>query len=68
MHVKSEEVCADHVEDFNTKFDTSSYEVKRLLHIGKSKKVIRIMKYDLGGRIMKQFVALRQKTYSYLTD
>ena len=26
------------------------------------------MKYELGGEIMKEFVALREKTYSYLKD
>ena len=41
---------------------------KRPLPIGKSKKVIRLFKDDLGGRIMKEFYALRAKTYSYLMD
>ena len=26
------------------------------------------MKYELGGKIMTEFVALRLKTFSYLTD
>ena len=26
------------------------------------------MKYKLGGKILTEFVALRPKTYSYLTD
>ena len=26
------------------------------------------MKYELGGKILSEFVALRPKTYSYLTD
>ena len=26
------------------------------------------MKDELGGRIIKEFIALRPKTYSYLTD
>ena len=26
------------------------------------------MKYELGGKIMKEFVRLRAKTYSYLID
>ena len=33
-----------------------------------NKKVIGIIKDELGGKIMKKFVGLRVKTYSYLTD
>ena len=33
-----------------------------------SKKVIGLMKYELGGKIMKEFVELRAKTYAYLMD
>ena len=33
-----------------------------------NKKVIGLFKDDLGGKIIKEFVALRPKTYSYLTD
>ena len=33
-----------------------------------NKKVIGLMKYKLGGNIITEFVALRPKTYSYLTD
>ena len=32
------------------------------------KKVIRLMKDGLGGKIVTEFAALRPKTYSYLTD
>ena len=48
--------------------DTSNYEVNRPLPKGKNKKVIGLMKDELGGKIMTEFVALRPKTYSYLTD
>ena len=33
---------------------------------GKHKNVVGLMKYDLGGQIMKEFAGLRAKTYSYL--
>ena len=34
----------------------------------KNKKVIWLMKNELGRKIMIKFVGLRAKTYSYLTD
>ena len=34
--------------------------------MGKSKKVIGLFKDELGGKIMKEFCALRAKTYAYL--
>ena len=50
------------------RFDTSNYEVNRPLPAGKNKKVIGLMKDELGGKIITEFVTLRSKTYSYLTD
>ena len=38
----------------------------RPLPIGKNKKVIRLFKGELGGKIIKEFCALRAKTYAYL--
>ena len=50
------------------RFDTSNYEVDRPLPKGKNKKVVGLMKDELRGKIMTEFVALRPKTYSYLMD
>ena len=50
------------------KIDTWNYEVNRLLPTRNNKKVIELMKDELGGKIMTKFVALRPKTYSYLMD
>ena len=49
---------------------TSNYseDDKRPLPIGKNKKVIGLFKDELGGKIMKEFVGLRAKTYAYLMD
>ena len=50
------------------RFDTSNYEVDRPLPTGKNKKVIGLMKDELGGKIITEFVTLRPKAYTYLTD
>ena len=55
VHENSEDVYTDLTGDDETRFDTSSHEVERPLSIGKNKKVIRIMKDELSGRIMKNF-------------
>ena len=43
-------------------------EVNRPLPKGKNKKVIGLMKDELGGKTVTGFVALRPKTYSYLME
>ena len=72
-HIKTEDVYEDIANDVEKGFDTSNYEVEcnsidRPLPIRKNKKVIGLMKDELGGKIMTEFVALRPKTYSYLMD
>ena len=49
------------------RFDTSGYskDKNRPLPIGKNKKVIGLMKDELGRKIMTEFVALRTKMYAY---
>ena len=49
-------------------FDTSSYELNRPLSKEKNKKVIGVIKDNLGGKLLKEFIGLRAKTFSYLTD
>ena len=68
MHIKTEDLYKDIANDVDKKFDSSNYEVNRPLPTEKNKKVIGLMKDELGGKIMTEFVALRPKTYSYLTD
>ena len=68
MHIKAEDFYKDIGDDVEKRFDTSNYEVYRPLPIGKNKKLIGLMKDELGGKIMTEFVALIPKTYSYLTD
>ena len=40
----------------------------RPLSMSKNKRVIRVMKGELGGQIMKKILRLRPKTYSHLKD
>ena len=68
MHIKTEDFYKDIADDIEERFDTSNYEVNRPLPTGENKKKIGLMKDELGGKIMTEFVALRPKTYSYLTD
>ena len=68
MNIKTKDFYKDISSDVDKIFDTSNYEVNRLLPTGKNKKVIGLMKDELGGKIITEFVTLRPKTYSYLTD
>ena len=67
MNIKTNDFYEDIASDVENRFDTSNY-VKRPLPMGKNKKVIGLMKDELGGKIITEFVTLRPKTYSYLTD
>ena len=68
MNIKTEDFYNDIANDVEKRFDTSNYECDRPLPRGKNKKVIGLMKDELGGRIITEFVTLRPKTYSYFTD
>ena len=68
MHIKTKDFYKDIADDVEKRLDTSNYEVNRPLPTGKNKKVIGLIKDELGGKILTEFVALRLKTYSYLTD
>ena len=63
--IKTEDFYKDIAEDVETRFDTSAYSNNRPLPIGKDKKVIGLVKDELGGEIMKEFISLRPKMYSY---
>ena len=68
MNIKTNDFYKDIANDVECKFDTSNYEVNRPLPMGKNKKVIGLMKDELDGKIITEFVTARPKTYSYLTD
>ena len=68
MNIKTNDFYKDIANDVENRFDTSNYEVNRPLPTGNNKKIIGLMKDELGGKIITEFVSLRPKTYSFLTD
>ena len=68
INIKTNDFYEDIASDVENRFDTSNYEVNRPLPTGMNKKVIGLMKDELGGKIITEFVTLRPKTYSFLTD
>ena len=68
VYIKTDDIYKDIAEDVETRFDTSNYELDRPLPKGKNKKVIGLMKDELGGQIMKEFIEVRAKKYSYLKE
>ena len=68
MHVKTEDFYEGIANDVEKNYDTSNYTCERPLPISKNKKVIALMKDELGGKIMEKFVGLRPKCYLYLMN
>ena len=66
MAIKTKDFYKDIAQDVQERFDTSNYSVDRPLPKEKNKKVIGLMKDELGGDIITEFVALRPKIY--MTD
>ena len=68
IHIKTEDFYKDIANDVKKQFDTSNYSGadKRPLPIGKNKKLIGLFKDELGGKIMKEFVTLREKNICIL--
>ena len=50
-HIKTEDFYTDTTDDVQTRFDTSGYIPDRSLPLGLHKKVIGLMKDELGGKI-----------------
>ena len=69
-HIKTEDFYKDIANDVERWFDISNYDEndERPLPIGNNKKVIGLFKDELGGKIMKEFCALRAKAYGYLMN
>ena len=54
VYIKAHDTYKNTTEDIETRSDTSNYELDRLLHKGKNRKVIGLMKDKLGGKIMNK--------------
>ena len=68
VYIKADYIYKDIVEDVETRFDNSNYELDRSLPKGRNKKLIELMKDKLDVNIMAKFVGLQVKTYDYLLD
>ena len=65
--IKTKDFYEDIADDVVAGFNMSGYNPDRPLPMGLNKKVIGLMKDELGGDIMAEFVTLRPKMYAYKT-
>ena len=68
VNIKTKDFYKDIAENVKERFDTSNYIYERPLPTGVNMKVRGLMKDELGGDIITEFVALRPKAYSYITN
>ena len=68
INIKIKDFYKDIAMDDKERFDTSNYIYDRPLPIGGNKKVVGLMKDELGGCMITEFVELRPKAYSYKTN
>ena len=68
VNIKTKDFYKDIAENDKERFDTSNYIYDRPLPTGVNKKVIGLMKDELSGDIITEFVALRPKAYLYITN
>ena len=68
VYIKADDIYKDIAEDVETRFETLNYELSIPLPKRKKKKIIGLMKDELGGESMKKLIGLRTKTYSHLID
>ena len=68
VYIKTDDIYKDIAKTVETRFDTSNYQLDRPLLKEKNKKLIGLMKGELGGKIITKFVGLWEKTYGQLID
>ena len=68
--IETEDFYKDISEDVKNRFDTSDYPENHPSGIptGINKKVLGMMKDEAAGKIIKEFVGLRSKLYSFIMD
>ena len=65
--IETDEFYKDIAEEVKDRFEMSGYNPHKPLPVGLNKKMIGLMKDELGGEIMREFVTLRPKMYAYKT-
>ena len=68
FNVKIEDWYKDILNDIKKRFDTSNIQTNTPIKKGVNKKVLGMMKDELGGHPMKEFIGLRPKSYAYLIE
>ena len=61
VYIKADDIYKDIVEDVETRFDTSNYELDRPLPKRKNRKVIGSVKVELGVKITKKICWIKSK-------
>ena len=70
IYIETEDFYKDIAGDVEKWLDTSNYDEndERPLPIGMNKKVIRKFKDELGGKVITEFITLREKVYACLKE
>ena len=68
LHIETNDFFEDIANDVDEWFDICKYDEtnNRPLPIGENKKLIATFKNELNGKIMTAFIALREKTYTFV--
>ena len=61
VYIETQHIYVDIAKDTETISDTSNYELERPLLEEKIQKVVGLLIYELEGKIMTKFAALRPK-------
>ena len=70
LYIETDGIYKNIAEDVETRLvlQIMNYELNKPLPKGKNKKVIGLMKDELGRQIINKYIGLRAKIYSYYID